>query len=169
VLIELEAFKAIKLVSRKVSFDQRGTFRRVLDSQENEFLPKQISFSRNINPLTLRGMHFLDERKQEFKIVECVSGSLFDVIVDCREYSANYLDYTNIRLSEDSDFAVLIPPGFAHGYLTEEPNTSLIYQMSTEYDVQYEKGFRWDDPRVKIDWPFQPKYISDKDSSWKLL
>ena len=167
--IELEAFKVIKLVSRKISLDERGTFRRVFDSQENEFLPKQISFSKNIYPLTLRGMHFLDETEQEYKIVECVSGSLFDVIVDCRQYSASYLDYTNIRMSEDSDFAILIPPGFAHGYITEKPNTSLVYQMSTEYDAQYEKGLRWDDPSVKIDWPFRPNYISEKDSSWKLL
>jgi dTDP-4-dehydrorhamnose 3,5-epimerase len=167
--IELEAVKEIKLVSRKISLDHRGTFRRIFDTQENEFLPKQISFSRNIHPFTLRGMHFLDEIQQEHKIVECVSGSLFDVIVDCREDSASYLDYTSIRMSEDSEFAILIPPGFAHGYMTEEPNTSLIYQMSALYDSQNEKGVRWNDPRLKIDWPFQPKYISDKDSSWKLL
>jgi len=167
--VELQAFNAIKLVSRNISFDNRGTFRRVFDSQENEFVPRQISFSKNINPLTLRGMHFLDESQQEFKIVECVSGSLFDVLVDCRVSSENYLNYTSIKLSEDSGFAVLIPPGFAHGYITQEPNTSLVYQMSAEYDVLHEKGLRWDDPSVRIDWPFQPSFISDKDSAWELL
>lgn len=168
-LVPLETFTDIKLLPRNVNTDQRGVFRRVYDSEDGTFLPRQVSYSGNLNSGTLRGMHRLDEIKQEFKVVECVAGCILDVIVDCRPYSINYLNHSAIEMSASSDFAILIPPGFAHGYITLKPDSSLIYQMSVGYDPNFEIGIRWNDPKIGIIWPTRPIHVSVKDSTWPLL
>jgi len=168
-LVQIELFDEIELVPKKQYVDGRGTFRRVYDSSDSKFLANQISFSGNLKKGTLRGMHRLDEIKQEFKLVECVSGSIFDVLVDCRPQSINYLNHVAFQISSQSEFAVLIPPGFAHGYLTLEDNSNLIYQMSVHYDSNLEIGLRWNDPALGISWPMDPNSISPKDSTWPLL
>jgi dTDP-4-dehydrorhamnose 3,5-epimerase len=169
VFIEFEEFKDVVLIAKSIPRDGRGVFRRIYDVQDTRIEPAEISFSHNTHTRTLRGLHYLEESQMEYKVVECVSGSVFDVIVDSRPSSPNYLDYTNIIVSSDSEFAILIPPGFAHGYLTLEDNSSLIYQMSSPYESKFERGLRWNDPSIGIEWPASPKVISDKDSHWKFV
>ena len=167
--LELENFPEIQIVARKIQSDSRGVFRRIYDSEINEIAAKQISYSGNKKRGTLRGMHYLEESRQEFKLIECISGSVLDVVVDCRTESVNFLNHATIEISAESDFAMLIPPGFAHGYLTLEDNSNLIYSMSAQYEASYERGIRWNDPKVGIDWPVDPCLISLKDSAWPLL
>ena len=167
--VELEIFSEIQIVARKIQSDSRGVFRRIYDSEKNEITPRQISYSGNKEKGTLRGMHYLEESRQEFKVIECISGSIHDVVVDCRPESENFLDHITLEMSAESDFAILVPPGFAHGYLTLEDNSNLIYQMSAQYEASYERGIRWNDPMVGIDWPVDPCLISLKDSAWPLL
>ena len=162
-------FEGIRFLPRRILSDQRGVFRRIYDIEDKSFEPIQISFSSNPQTGTLRGLHYLDQSKVEYKIVECVSGSVFDVIVDCRKNSSNYLNWTSISLSSKSEFAILISPGFAHGYLTMEDKSSLIYQMSSSFDSTMERGLCWNDPSIGINWPDIPKTISQKDSSWPLV
>lgn len=167
--VNIDDFEGIRILPITISYDERGKFRRIYDAENRPFEPIQISFSSNIRAGTLRGLHYLEPQKDEYKIVECVSGSIFDVIVDCRKDSSNYLNYTSLLISAQSKFALLIPPGFAHGYLTMQDNSSLIYQMSSSYDSTMERGLYFNDPSIGIKWPQIPTVISQKDSSWPLM
>ena len=149
--------------------DPRGTFRRVFDAQSDIIGSQQISFSNNIHERTLRGVHSLSLKSDEWKIIECVSGSVFDVAVDLRPNSETYLKWMGVYLDANSNFSILLPPGFGHGYLTLSANSSLIYRMSTPFNQEEENGVRWDDPLVNIEWPAHPNYISEKDLTWELL
>jgi dTDP-4-dehydrorhamnose 3,5-epimerase len=162
-------FREVCIIGRESFRDARGSFKRVLDTQLDSINIKQISFSTNKKSGTLRGIHGLAISMNETKVIECLSGSMFDVVVDFRKDSVNYLKWMGIKLSEESDTAIAIPPGFGHGFLTLEANTTVLYQMSCEYNPKFEIGYRFDDPRLGIQWPFAPTEVSNKDLAWKFL
>jgi len=108
-------------------------------------------------------MHYLEEQAQEWKSVVCLQGSVQDVVVDMREESQTFRSHQSFHLEGQSNDGVLIPPGCAHGFLTLEPNTILLYIMSVPYDSSLERALRWDDPTLGISWDLVPKVISDKD------
>ncbi len=159
----------IRLVPVLTYQDLRGTFRRVFDAQSDLIGIQQISFSNSIHERTLRGIHTLSLKSNEWKSIECVSGSVFDVAVDMRPGSETYLKWMGVYLDAKSNFSILLPPGFGHGFLTLSANSSLIYRMSVPFNQEEENGLRWDDPLVNIDWPAHPNYISEKDLAWGLL
>lgn len=149
--------------------DARGAFARAFCIQEFraagvEFRPEQTNLSTNTAAFTLRGLHFQNAPHQEAKLVRAVTGRAFDVAVDLRP-GATFGLWHGVELSADRMNALFIPQGFAHGFLTLEPATTLLYQMSPLHVPGHGRGIRWDDPDIGIAWPGQPKVISDADRS----
>ncbi len=156
-IIELEAFE-----------DERGFFGRTFCSEEFkkaglEFRVVQANFSFNEKKGTLRGMHYQAEPYGEAKLVQCVAGALYDVIVDLRESSETYCRYLAVELSAANRRLLYVPEGFAHGFQTLEDKTSVYYLMSESYRQEYARGVRWNDPAFGIEWPFEEPVISEKD------
>lgn len=154
--------------------DKRGRWQRVWDasrlsSSQNCGSAEQISLSTNPLKGTLRGLHFLDESVQEWKSVVCVQGSVQDVVVDMRESSASFRSHQSFNLLGKNNDGIHIPPGCAHGFLTLEANTILLYVMSAPYDSSRELALRWDDPSLGISWAIKPQLISEKDKGHTLL
>jgi dTDP-4-dehydrorhamnose 3,5-epimerase len=160
-IIELEKFE-----------DERGFFTRVWDKKimQDQGLKSdlvQMSFSFSKKKGTLRGMHFQKEPFREVKIVKCIQGKIFDVIIDLRVESKTYKKWIGVELSADKQKMIYVPEGFAHGFQTLEENTHVLYQMSNWFSPEHEKGIRWDDKDFNIKWPITDLIISKKDLSHK--
>jgi dTDP-4-dehydrorhamnose 3,5-epimerase len=149
--------------------DDRGSFTKVFrsDSIGKEF--KEVSVARTRSAGVLRGLHYLEISAGEDKHVFCLEGEVWDVVVDIRENSPRYLQHEAFLLSSNHKQTLLIPPGFAHGYLTLTDSVTILYAMSATYDSSLERGIRWDDPILQINWPLVPQLISKKDLSWPLV
>jgi dTDP-4-dehydrorhamnose 3,5-epimerase len=118
---------------------------------------------------TLRGMHFQRHPYEEAKLVRCVRGALYDVVIDLRPDSPTYQRYYGVELTADNMKMIFVPKGFAHGLLTLKDDTEVYYMVSEYYTPGYEGGIRFDDPAIGIQWPGEVKVISEKDRSWPLL
>lgn len=143
--------------------DERGFFARTFSTQEFQAhglnpVVSQVSMSYNVDALTLRGLHYQEVPHQEAKLVRCTRGRIFDVAVDLEDRR-----WTSIELSEDNRQALYIPEGYAHGFLTLEPGSEVVYQVSVPYAPHSAAGIRWDDPSLGIDWPSTPVTISERD------
>lgn len=150
--------------------DERGSFQRLWDAGSSKVLWKQASFVENLSKGTLRGLHFQENPYSEQKIVTCVKGKIFDVIVDMRKDSENYLKHFTFVLGSNEKFnSILVPKGFAHGYLTLEDNVQLFYMMDEFFSPNHASGIRWDDPALSIQWPITPILISEKDRNLATL
>ena len=148
--------------------DERGFFGRVFCVKELEFIEPNIqliqandSFSKKKG--TMRGLHYQFSPYAEIKIVRCIKGALFDVIVDLRESSQSFMKYFGIELTGENRQMIYVPRGFAHGFLTLEDNTEALYLSSAPYSPKHERGLRWNDSAIKIRWPFDPIVVSEKD------
>ena len=116
---------------------------------------------------TLRGLHYQVAPDEEAKLIRCVRGSIFDVVVDIRSGSETYGQWHGEILNADNRNMLFVPPGCAHGYLTLEDNSDVYYLVSAPYSPKSERGIRWDDPAFNIDWPIREELIlSDKDQAW---
>jgi dTDP-4-dehydrorhamnose 3,5-epimerase len=151
--------------------DDRGFFARSFCRDEMnrmglESSVVQCSISFNSAPGTLRGMHWQDAPHEEDKLVRCVGGAIFDVIVDIRKGSPTYGKWFGETLTAQNRRALFIPKGFAHGFLTLEPDSEVFYQISTLFVPGYGRGFRWNDPSIGIAWPSAPHVISERDTGY---
>lgn len=152
--------------------DERGFFAR--GYCEKEFREQDISFKMvqaNIGyskrKYTLRGLHYQQKPHAEAKLVRCVQGALYDVIVDLRPDSPTYKKWTGIELSDDNYTMFYAPAGCAHGYQTLQDDTEVFYMVSAFYAPEFERGIRWDDPAFNIKWKETDNVIiSDKDRNW---
>lgn len=148
--------------------DERGFWTRTFDSK---ILPTssprvvQSSISANSVKGTLRGLHSLRKANEEWKLVTCVTGEIWDVIVDVNPASAAFGSHSAMVLKGGSADWALIPPGYAHGFITLTDSATLAYSMTANYDPSAEVGFRFDDPTFGISWPIEPVIVSDKDRS----
>lgn len=148
--------------------DERGFFARLFCTDEFSKHQLEHAFVQANNSLskekgTLRGMHYQLEPKAETKLVRCVKGSFYDVILDLRPESDTFGKSFGAVLSADNRCMMYVPRGFAHGFLTLERDAEVLYLVSTTYSKELERGVRWDDPYFKIDWPCAPTVISEKD------
>ena len=151
--------------------DNRGFFARTWCQREfvlHKLNPHvvQSNMSFNIKKGTLRGLHYQAASHAETKLIRCVKGSIYDVIVDLRSDSPTYAQYFSAELSAENYRMLYVPVYFAHGFMTLEDNTEVVYQVSEYYAPESERGIRWNDPAFQIKWPSNVKVISDKDASW---
>ncbi|MGD0641630.1 MAG: dTDP-4-dehydrorhamnose 3,5-epimerase family protein [Roseiarcus sp.] len=154
--------------------DARGFFARLFCPEEFAdagcpFAPVQMSLSRNLAAHTLRGLHFQSPPFAEAKIVRVVRGSVYDVVVDLRPESPAYRRWTAANLSADNGEALLIPEGCAHGFLTLEDATDVLYQIDRLYTSGHARGVRYDDPALNVAWPASPRVIAPADLAWPPL
>jgi dTDP-4-dehydrorhamnose 3,5-epimerase len=154
--------------------DDRGMFTRIFCQRDLTQIGHhkeivQINHSITRKRGALRGMHFQRPPKAEIKLVKCLRGSVFDVIVDLRRNSASYLKWHGEMLSEDNHKIMYIPEGLAHGFQALEENTELLYLHTEFYDPDCEGGLRYSDPAIGIAWPLEVTEISAKDQNYALL
>lgn len=162
------------LVDRPIMLDQRGKFTRLFGEDEIEIAGrpmKAVHVNSSTSELagTLRGLHFQYPPFAEAKLVSCVAGSVWDVGVDLRPNSPTRFQWFGAELNPEKGLSLLIPEGFAHGFLTLEPATTLVYVVSERYAPNVESGARFDDPTISIKWPVPPQVLSAKDEAWPPL
>jgi dTDP-4-dehydrorhamnose 3,5-epimerase len=154
--------------------DSRGWFARTYC--KNEF--KQIGFSKEWLQLnhsftlqkgTVRGMHYQLFPHQEIKLVRCIAGAVYDVIIDLRKGSSTFLQWFALELSAENKKMLYIPEGFAHGFQTLTDGCELIYHHSEVYTPSAEVGIRYNDPMININWPLEITEISERDANHSLL
>jgi dTDP-4-dehydrorhamnose 3,5-epimerase len=151
--------------------DARGYFERTYCEREFEAngLPTrmvQASMSLTRRAGTLRGMHYQVAPHGEDKLVRCVRGAIWDAIVDIRPESSTYCGWIGLELSESNGRMLLVPKGFAHGFVTLTDDAAVSYQMSNFYAPAAGRGARHDDPAFGIAWPVSVSDMSEKDRSW---
>lgn len=151
--------------------DERGSFARAFCRQELAdqgvgFDIAQMNLATTAAAGTFRGFHYQVKPSDEAKFIRCIKGSLFDAIVDVRPDSPTFGMSFGAVLSAENGRALLVPANCAHGYLTLEDDTQALYAARDFYAPDLERGLRFDDPIVKLDWPTPPVHVSDKDRNW---
>jgi dTDP-4-dehydrorhamnose 3,5-epimerase len=164
----------VKLISRDKYTDERGWLDKIYSINVlSEFGwnsgIKQINHTFTNKVGTIRGMHYQHSPKAEMKMVTCLRGEIFDVVVDLRPQSENFLKWVSVALSANSGKSLLIPKGFAHGFQALSNNVELLYLHSAEYDQQKEGCLNPFDKRLKISWPLAVSEISLKDLNCKKI
>jgi dTDP-4-dehydrorhamnose 3,5-epimerase len=154
--------------------DDRGFFAYAFDAKEaaaHGLNPAvaQMKISYNHHRGTVRGMHWQNPPAAEVKIIRCVRGKIWDVIVDLRPTSPTHLKNFAVELSADNRRCIYVPEKFAHGYQTLSDDAEVLYQVSNFYAPQHEAGLRYNDPMLGIAWPLPVASVSPKDQSWPLL
>ena len=154
--------------------DERGCFSRTFCLREFEehgigINMVQCNLSLNHKTGTLRGMHYQQEPAAEAKLVRCSRGAMYDVIIDLRPGSPTHLRYFGLELTQKNMKALFVPHGFAHGFLTLDEQTEVVYMMSEPYMPEYACGVRYNDPALAIEWPAPIRVVSEKDQNWPLL
>lgn len=163
--------KGAYVIELEQKTDERGYFTREFCQKEFEthglntnIAQCNISYSKRNG--TLRGLHFQYHPYEEVKVLLCLSGSLYDVIVDLRPQSPTFKQWNGVVLKSETRQLLYIPKGFAHGFLTLEDNTEAFYHVSEFYNPEHEGGVRWNDPAFNIIWPIQPTVISQRDKTF---
>lgn len=150
--------------------DQRGSFARIFCQQElininkaQNILQMNLSFSSKKG--TIRGMHYQRSPYQEDKLVRCLKGSIFDVLVDMRINSPTYGDWVGLEISEHKSNSIYVPKGFAHGFQTLENNCEVLYCHTEVHVPDAEAGFSYACSTVGIQWPLEPTHLSERDKN----
>lgn len=158
------------VVELDVFGDSRGWFTESYNKQVFEaknilidFIQDNHSFSAQKG--VLRGLHFQKDPHAQTKLVRCTKGSIWDVAVDLRKSSSTYLKWYGIELSASNHKMLLIPRGFAHGFVTLEDDVEVQYKVDSYYNKMDDRSIRYDDPQIKIDWPIKNVILSDKDAN----
>jgi len=148
--------------------DERGWFTRTFCKNEFNAIGHdaewvQLNHSFTMHSGTIRGMHYQLPPFAEIKLVRCIAGSVYDVIIDLRKDSDTFLQSFGTELSATNKQMIYIPAGFAHGFQALTDGTELIYHHSQFYTPGVEAGIRFDEPMVKINWPLQAQHLSERD------
>ena len=148
--------------------DDRGFFTRafckkIFNKKKIQNNISQINFSFSKKRGTIRGLHLQKPPFQEMKIIYCINGAIYDVIVDLRNKSKTFKKYIGFKISSNDRIGIIIPKGCAHGFQTLKSNTEVIYFTTEYYNKSKETGINYLDPILKIKWPLKVSKISDKD------
>ncbi len=165
------AIPGVWVVDAEPRADARGFFARTFC--RDEFAARglrtdiaQASVSYNEAKGTLRGMHYQSAPFEEVKLVRCVRGALYDVVLDLRRDSPTFCRWEAFELTEENLRAVYVPEGVAHGFQTLRAATLVAYQISQVYAPDHARGVAWDDPAFGIAWPEGPRTLSDRDRGY---
>lgn len=173
-IFEETALPGVMRVRQSPHRDERGFFSRLYCPAEFAkagiaFTSTQMNLSRNTAKHTLRGLHWQDPPFAEAKFIRVTRGAIFEVVVDIRPDSPNRYQHITLTLDAEAGDGLFIPEGFAHGFLTLEAGTDVLYQMGRLYEPGHARGLRWDDPALGIRWPVSPVLIGEADRSWPLI
>jgi len=154
--------------------DDRGFFARAFCRNEmaarglvGELVQCNVAFTHRRG--TVRGLHYQVAPAAESKVVRCIRGAIFDVIVDLRPDSSSYLQHLGVELTADDRRQLYVPEGFGHGYQALSDNAEILYFVSAFHSPQSERGIRYDDPAFRIPWPAPVTLVSLKDQNWPLF
>jgi dTDP-4-dehydrorhamnose 3,5-epimerase len=174
--IESLAIADVKLLTPRIFRDARGFFSETWNERtmaeagiEARFV--QDNHARSAKKGTLRGLHYQLEPHAQDKLVRVVKGAILDVAVDLRRSSPAYGRHASAVISAANWTQIWVPKGFAHGYVTLEPDTEVVYKVTDYYSPAHDRGVRWDDPQLAIDWGVTAAeaVLSDKDLALPLL
>lgn len=170
ITVENTALPDVKIVTPRRFGDHRGFFcetwsRRDFAEAGLDFDFVQDNHSLSAAVGTLRGLHFQSPPAAQTKLVRCTRGRILDIAVDIRHSSATFGRHVSVELSAESGRQLLVPVGFAHGFVTLEPNTEIQYKVTAPYTPQNDEGLAFDDPALGIDWgfPAEALTLSDRD------
>jgi dTDP-4-dehydrorhamnose 3,5-epimerase len=164
---------AIKIIIPKLFLDHRGFFSETYNQRTLSEAGIEMDFVQDNHSLSaekgvLRGMHYQLEPYGQDKLVRVIRGRIFDVAIDIRRGSPTFGKHVSITLRAEDWKQILVPKGFAHGFVTLEPHTEVIYKVTNYYSPSSERGIVWNDPQLNIPWPVLPDQVilSEKDKRW---
>lgn len=173
-MFEETILKGSFVIGLNILEDDRGWFARTFCKEEFEKIGHKIewlqlnhSFTKQKG--TIRGMHFQEPPFGEIKLVRCIAGIVYDVMIDLRKDSPTFLQSFGAELSADNKKMIYIPEGFAHGFQTLSDNCELMYHHSEFYKPNIESGLKYDDPKLNIEWPLLVTNISERDKQHDFL
>lgn len=147
----------VVIIEPDVFGDHRGYFMETYNKDkfealgiDNVFVQDNMSFS--VQKGTLRGLHFQNDPMAQAKLVSCTKGKVIDVAVDIRKGSPTYKQWVPVELSEENKYFFFIPRGFAHGFLTLTDDVEFRYKVDNLYSKEHDRGIRYDDPTISVDW-----------------
>jgi dTDP-4-dehydrorhamnose 3,5-epimerase len=174
VIFEETSIPGVFVVDLEPHSDERGFFARAFCAREfanhglaPELVQANLAFSAKAG--TTRGVHYQAPSHPEAKFFRCMRGETFNVAVDMREGSPTFGRWTGVVLSAQNRRAFYLPPVCAAGYQTLADDTEILYSVSGFYEPRAERGVRFDDPAIGIEWPLEPTFVSEKDKHWPLL
>ncbi len=149
--------------------DERGFFARTFCRKEFEghgLNPNlvQCNISFNKRESTIRGMHYQVKPYGETKLVSCVGGAIYDIIIDLRPNSPTYCQWLAVELTSENFKLLYVPEGFAHGFLVLSEVADVVYKVTSEYSPQAERGIIWNDPQLAIEWSIEEPLLSIQDT-----
>ncbi|AOG07914.1 dTDP-4-dehydrorhamnose 3,5-epimerase [Bosea sp. RAC05] len=169
-LVEPTALPDVKIIQPKRFGDHRGFFSETYSRSAFAEAGITLDFVQDNHSLsaavgTLRGLHFQAPPFAQDKLVRVPRGRILDVAVDIRASSPDFGKFVAVELSAENWWQLLVPAGFAHGFVTLEPDTEVLYKVSAPYAPEHDRGVAFDDPAIGIDWGFAPEtlILSDKD------
>jgi dTDP-4-dehydrorhamnose 3,5-epimerase len=173
-IFEETALKGSYVIGLTPKGDSRGWFVRTYCKKEFATIGHdkewvQMNHSYSAEKGTVRGLHFQLSEHKEIKLVRCIAGAVYDVIVDIRKGSPSFLQWIGVELSAANKKMMYIPEGFAHGFQTLTNDAELLYHHSNYYSPAHELGLRYNDEQIKITWPLSPTVISERDQNHKLI
>ena len=170
------AIAEVKLMLPRLFRDERGWFAEIFSSEVFERLALPHGFVQDNQSLslragTIRGLHFQVPPHAQSKLVRVVRGAVFDVVVDVRSDSATFGRHVAVELSAENRLQLLVPRGFAHGFLTLRPDTEVVYKVDAAYAPEHERGVNFADPDLALPWPRPPGVlvVSAKDRALPFL
>ncbi len=164
----------VYLFEPRVFRDGRGFFMESYNEREMKELGFSFRFVQDNHSLsvvagTIRGLHYQEDPMAQTKLVRVIRGAIYDVAVDLRKDSPTFGKWVGVILSAENYRQILIPKGFAHGFCTLVGNTEVLYKVDQFYSPEHDKGIRWNDPEIGIDWPVSEPILSEKDMKHPFL
>ena len=166
--------KEVFIIEPKVFGDYRGWFTETYSKERFKEIGFDIDFVQDNHSFsalkgTIRGLHFQLNPKAQTKLVRCTKGEMLDVVVDLRKNSSTYKKWIAIELSDENKKQLLIPKGFAHGFLTLTDNVEVQYKVDEYYVPEFDRSIKFDDPQIGIKWEIDNPILSEKDIKAPLL
>lgn len=168
------ALEGVYILEPTVFEDHRGFFMESYNKREFEEIGLFFDFVQDNHSLSvqagvLRGIHFQLNPKAQTKVVRCLRGAIYDVVVDLRKGSPTFLKWIGVILTEYNKRQIVVPKGFGHAVLTLVPNTEILYKVDEYYSPEHDRSIRWNDPDLAIEWPIREPILSEKDKNAPLL
>lgn len=172
--LESTNIEGLYIIEPTVYKDDRGWFSEVYNSQVLQKLGINIDFIQDNHSFSkhkgvLRGLHFQNNPVAQTKLVRCTKGRIWDVAVDLRKSSSTYLHWFGIELTSENHKMLLVPQGFAHGFVTLEDDVEVQYKVDNYYRRENDRSIKYNDPQINISWPDIEIILSEKDKNAPLL